>query len=58
MERKDHHEGPLTIELLSGLMDQLKSSIDEIVLWEHPNPNADWRICQGKWVETLQEAGL
>ena len=53
-----HHEGPLTTELLSGLMDKIKSSLDEIVIWENPNPDADWRICQGKWVEVLQEAGL
>ena len=51
-----HHEGPLTVELLNDLMNKIKSSLDEIVSLENPNPH--WSTCKGLWVETLQEAGL
>lgn len=52
------HEGPLTIELISGLMAKIKSSIDEIVLWQPSKPDAEWTVCKGRWVEMLQEGGL
>lgn len=57
-----HHEGPLTVELVSGLMDKLKLASDEIAAIEFPadeyENNLLWAISKSKWLEILQYAGI
>jgi len=53
-----HHEGPLTVELVSGLMNKAKLAMDEIIAFEPPDEDIEWVICKGNWAKQLQYAGI
>lgn len=53
-----HHEGPLTVELVRGLMDKLKVALDEIVAFVPPDADIEWVFCKNNWAKALQYAGI
>lgn len=53
-----HHEGPLTLELVSGLMDQISSALFKISTFTPEQPDKDWQDCKNKWIDVLNDCGL
>lgn len=60
-----HHEGPITIEVVSGLVEKLKTALTEIREFQPEKiPDLDqsivseWIYCQSNWIETIEYAGL
>jgi hypothetical protein len=53
-----HHEGPLTLELVSDLLDKVKIALDEISVFVPEKPDKDWQNCKNKWIDILVDCGL
>lgn len=53
-----HHEGSLTIELVSELMNKLKVALDDVVAFVPPDADVEWVFCKRNWAEKLLDAGL
>ena len=58
-----HHEGPLTIELVNGIMDKLKVAMDEITAYTPSDARLgdtdyEWENCKSNWTQTFQYAGI
>lgn len=57
-----HHEGPITSEVVSELIQKLKTAYEEVRDFKPeidniPHP-AEWVYCQANWMESLEYAGL
>jgi uncharacterized protein (DUF433 family) len=54
-----HHEGPLTLELIEGLLEKLIAAHRELIDFRPTSdPYRNWEDCKNNWFESLHQARL
>ena len=60
-----HHEGPLTLDLIDGLLNQLKTAQHEITEFNPPSLSEgdwimddEWILCKAAWLKNIKYAGM